>query len=132
MAVRKDFRLLKYEHIIYHFKARDFAKIRAKTDLAKFLKVFMKSRNLNIFQKQFISRLRASKLHIICSYLKSLNFFSDSDSGGPGGVISRKVLIKSRNHKIFQKFKLNRNLQRITFKMMYNMFMLRHHFSNER
>ena len=23
MAVRKSFRLLKYEHIMYHFKARD-------------------------------------------------------------------------------------------------------------
>ena len=41
------------------------------------------------------------------------------------GVISQKLLIKSRNQKIFQKFELNRNLQRIPFKMMYNMSMLR-------
>ena len=65
MAVRKNFKLSKYEHIIYHFKARDleipfincfarylnFAKMQAKTDFAKFLKVFIKSRNLNISQK---------------------------------------------------------------------------------
>ena len=31
----------------------------------------------------------------------------------------------------FGQFRLNRNLQRIPFKMMYNMFMLRHRFSNE-
>ena len=42
------------------------------------------------------------------------------------------LLIKSRNQNIFQKFKLNRNLQRIPFKMMYNMSMLRHRFSDER
>ena len=66
MVVRKNFRLLKYEHIIYHVKARDleisfnvncfakylnFAKIQAKSDFAKFLKVFIKSRNLNILRK---------------------------------------------------------------------------------
>ena len=48
-----------------------------------------------------------------------------------GGVISRKLLTKSRNQNIFEKFQLNRNLQRIPFKMMYNMSMLRHRFSNE-
>ena len=45
---------------------------------------------------------------------------------------SRKLLIKSRNQTIYEKFKLNRNLQRIPFKMMYNMSMLRHRLSNER
>ena len=40
--------------------------------------------------------------------------------------------MKSRNQNIFEKFKLNRNLQRIPFKMMYNISMLRHRFSNER
>ena len=37
-----------------------------------------------------------------------------------------ELLIKSRNQNIFEKFKLNRNLQRIPFKIMYNMSMLRH------
>ena len=49
----------------------------------------------------------------------------------PLGVISQKLLIKSRNQNILEKFKLNRNLQRIPFKMMYNMSMLRHRFLNE-
>ena len=48
------------------------------------------------------------------------------------GVISRKLLIKSRNQKIVEKFKLNWNLEKILFKMMHNMCMLRHRFSNER
>ena len=42
------------------------------------------------------------------------------------------LLIKSQNQNIFEKFKLNRNLQTIPFKMIYNMSMLRHWFSNER
>ena len=37
----------------------------------------------------------------------------------------------SRSVEIFEKFKLNRNLRRIPFKMMYNMTALRHRFSNE-
>ena len=41
------------------------------------------------------------------------------------------LLIKSRNQNIFEKFQLNRNLQTIPFKMMYNMFILCHWFSNE-
>ena len=41
-------------------------------------------------------------------------------------------LIKSRNQNIFEKFKLNRNLQTIPFKMIYNLSILRHRFSNER
>ena len=48
------------------------------------------------------------------------------------GVISRKLLVKSRNQKIFQKFELNRDLQRIAFKVLYNVPMLHHRFSNER
>ena len=42
------------------------------------------------------------------------------------------LLIKSRNQNIFEKFKLNRNLQTIPFRMMYNMSVLRHRFSDER
>ena len=65
MAVQKQFKLLKYVHIRYHFKASgdsvnincfarylNFVKIRAKTYFAKFLKVFIKSRNLNILRKE--------------------------------------------------------------------------------
>ena len=37
----------------------------------------------------------------------------------------------SRSVEIFEKFKLNRNLRRIPYKLMYNMSALRHRFSNE-
>ena len=43
----------------------------------------------------------------------------------PLGVISR-------NQNIFKKLKINRNLQTVTFKMMYNMSMLRYRLSNKR
>ena len=49
-----------------------------------------------------------------------------------GESFRENLLIKSRNQNIFEKFKLNRDLQIIPFKIMYNMFMLRHWFSNER
>ena len=49
----------------------------------------------------------------------------------PLGVTSGKFVHKSRNQNIFEKFKLNRNLQTIPFKMVYNMSMLHHRFSNE-
>ena len=78
-----------------------------------------------------ISRLRALKLYVICSYFKSLKFFR-TPTLEPFGVISRNLLIRSRNQNIFEKFKPNRNLRTIPFKMMYNMSMLRHRFSNER
>ena len=63
--------------------------------------------------------------------LKVWNFF-EQPFWSLCGVISRKLLIKSRNQNIFQKFKLNQNLRRIPFKMMYSISMLRHRFSNER
>ena len=47
------------------------------------------------------------------------------------GVISQKNAHKVAKSKYFQKFKLNRNLQKILFKMMYHMSMLRHRFLNE-
>ena len=53
--------------------------------------------------------------------------FSDTHSG----AISRKFAHKVAKSKYFEKFKLNQNLQTIPFKMMYNMSMLRHRFSNE-
>ena len=42
-----------------------------------------------------------------------------------------KIAHKVAKSKYFEKFKLNRNLERIPFKMIYNMSMLRHRFSNE-
>ena len=67
---------------------------------------------------------------VICSHFKSLNFL-----GHPlrshWESFRENLLIKSRNQNIFEKFKLNRNLQTIFFNMMYNMSMLRHWFSNE-
>ena len=47
---------------------------------------------------------------------------------GLNGPIWRKPHVKSRNQNIFEKFKVNRNIRRIPFKMMYNMSMLRHRF----
>ena len=58
--------------------------------------------------------------------------FSDTHSGAIGESVRENLLIKSRSQNIFEKFKLNRNLQTIPFKMMYNMSMLRHRFSNKR
>ena len=57
--------------------------------------------------------------------------FSDTHSGAIGESFRENLLIKSRKQNIFEKFKLNRNCQTIPFKMMYNMSMLRHRFSNE-
>ena len=51
---------------------------------------------------------------------------------GLNELISPKPPVKSRNQTIFEKFKSNGNLWRIPFKMMYNMSVLRHRFSNER
>ena len=44
----------------------------------------------------------------------------------------QKFAHKFANQNIFEKFEINQNLQTIPFKMMYNMSMLRHLFSNER
>ena len=64
-------------------------------------------------------------------FIKS-EIFSDTHSGAIGDSFREHLLIKSRNQNIFEKMKLNRNLQTVPFKMMYNMSMLRHRFSNER
>ena len=58
--------------------------------------------------------------------------FSDTHTGAIGESFRENLPIMSRNRNIFEKFKLNRNFQTIPFKMMYNMSMLRHRFSNER
>ena len=58
--------------------------------------------------------------------------FSNTHSGAIGESSRENLLMKSRNQNIFGKFTLNRNLQTIHFKMMYNMSILRHRVSNER
>ena len=70
----------------------------------------------------------------MCNMFIFSNFeiFSDTHSEAIGESFRENLLMKSRNQNIFEKFKLNRNLQTIPFKMMYNMSMLRHRFSNER
>ena len=55
-----------------------FRKNMSKNSFAKFLKMFLKSRNLNISGSNYIfkiSRSRASKLFIICKYFNILKFF---------------------------------------------------------
>ena len=139
VGVRKKFKLLKYEHIVYSFEARNL-----EIWICNYFREIFKFRDFmntlqNLFSSYFrekiyingISRSRASKWYIICSYFKSLNFF-----GHPlrshWGVISRKFAQKVAKSKYFLKNKLNRNLQTIIFNMMYNMSMLGHWFSNER
>ena len=56
----------------------------------------------------------------------------DTHFGAIGESFRENLLIKSRNQNSFEKFKLNRNLQMIPFKKMYNRSMLRHRLSNER
>ena len=68
---------------------------------------------------------------IIYSYFKSLKFFP-TPIPEPLGFISRKFAHKVAKSRYFEKSKLNRNIQMILLKMMYNMSMLRHPFSNER
>ena len=80
-------------------------------NFAKFV-LLVFSRNLNISRKKFI--------------------LMDLQIEPLGESFRENLLIKSRNQNIFEKFKLNRNLQTIPFNMMYNMSMLRHWFSNER
>ena len=50
---------------------------------------------------------------------QKFEIFSDTHSGAIGESFRENLLIKSRNLTIFEKFKLNRNLQTIPFKMMY-------------
>ena len=63
---------------------------------------------------------------------QKFEIFSSTHSGVIGESFRKNLFIKSRNQNIFEKFKLNRNLQTIPFKMMHTMSMLRHRFSNER
>ena len=83
------------------------------------------------FAKQIIfSNSPARKLQngVSLFYFLRIWFSLKFPKMGLNGSISRKSLIKSRNQNIFEKFKLNRNFQRIPFKMMFNTSMLRHRF----
>ena len=57
-----------------------------------------------------IARLRASKLYIICSYFKSLNFFQTFAPEPLGESFCENLLINSRNQNSFETFKINLNL----------------------
>ena len=114
---KKNFKLLKCEHIIivlkhvvwrfriynYFREIFKYANIWAKTDFAKFLKMFHKISKFGYFAESNyifqISRPRALKWYIICSHFKSLPFWSHC------GAISWELLIKSRNQNIFQYLK---------------------------
>ena len=76
---RKNFRLLKYEHIIYHFKARgdsvdinffakylNFEEILAKTDFTKFSSVY-KIAKFRYFAK--VITYSKSPDHVLQSYI---------------------------------------------------------------
>ena len=64
-------------------------------------------------------------------HICKVRIFSDTHSGAIGESFRENLLIKSLNQNIFEKFKLNRNLQTTLINMMYNMSMLRYRFSNE-
>ena len=66
------------------------------------------SRNLNISRKNWNLQTRCFKMiPMICSYFQSLKFFRTAISWSHCGVISQKLLIKSRNQNIFPTFKMN-------------------------
>ena len=90
--------------------------------------MFIKSRNLNISRKY--SKSPDYVLHNMFIF-KSLKFFRTAILDTLQSHFA-KIAHKVAKSKYFSKLKLNRNLQRIPFKMMYNMSMLRHQFSNER
>ena len=54
---------------------------------------------------------------------EKFEIFPDTYSGAIGESFRENLLINSRNQNIFEKFKLNRNLQMIPFKRIYNMSM---------
>ena len=78
-----------------------------------------------------ITAFQSVQIFLIQSKGKGLKFFGHPFRSH-WESFRENLLIKSRNQNIFEKFELNRNLQTIPFKMMYNISMLRHRFSNER
>ena len=125
MAPEKNFKLLKYEHIIYialkhviwRFRICNyFCEISKFRDFMNTLRNFAKSvllifpRNSNISRTIYIngiSRSFALKLFIICSYFKS---FEISSGAFAESFRERKLVIKSRNH-ILSISKMNRTLR---------------------
>ena len=92
--------------------------------MSKFLRIDSPNSSRSGCSKKF----KLLKYEHIIDQSKSL----DTHSGAIGESFRENLLIMSQNRNIFQNFKLNRILQRIPFKMMYNISMLRHRFSNER
>ena len=104
----KKFKLLKYQHIIYHFKARDLEILS--------IKIFSRKYEQNKFRETLgvhkIAKFKyfakiitypdyvLQKLYIICSYFKSLNFFGHS-LRSHWGVISRTFAHKFAKSKYF-------------------------------
>ena len=89
-----------------------FRENTSKTKFANFAKFLKAIYNMFIFQK--------------------FEFFRTPTPEPFGESFLENLLIKSRNQNMFEKFKLNWDLQTIPFRIMYNMSMLRHQFSNER
>ena len=86
-----------------------FRENMSKTDFAKFLKVFIKSRNLNISRKYLhIRNLQTTCLKVIYNMfnIKSLKIF-EQPFRSHCVAISRKLLKKSRNQNTFPIFKMN-------------------------
>ena len=144
MAVRKNCKLFNVnilnvplKHIIWRFRICNYFREMFKfSDFMNTLRNFPESVLLVFLQNLHTLRnnLYQRNLQITCLYvhiLKVWNFF-EQPFWSLCGVISLKLLINSRHQNIFLKFNLKRNLQRIPFKMMWNMSMLRHRFSNER
>ena len=72
------------KYIICFAKYLNFAKIKAIMYFAKFVNAFVKPRNLNFRETNYvfgISRSPASKWYIICSCSESLKFFRTSKNG---------------------------------------------------
>ena len=106
-----------------------------RPNLKKFTFVPKNSLKSEYFAKQIIfPNSPACKFYNDISLVSVLRVWSSSKFPKMGlkGPISQTSLVKSRNQNIFEKFQLNRNLRKISFKMMYNMSMLRHGFSNKR
>ena len=106
------------------FKFRDF--MNTIKNFEKFI-LLVFSRSLNISRKIILTIICYKLTYNMFIFSKFEFFWTPAPE-----PFRENLLIKSRNQNIFEKFKLNRNLQTIPFKMMYNMSMLRHWFSNER
>ena len=124
-AVQKNFKLLKYEHIIYSFnlkhviwrflicnyfceifRFRDFMNTSRNFAKSVFAHIFVK---FKYFEKQSILTESPDHVLYICSYFKSLKCFWTAILE-PLRCNSRKLLIKSRNQNVFSISKMNQSL----------------------